>query len=75
MLTIRWPVGRASVSASATPSMKASIGGTCSNAVGQCRSPGGYGEQHNVASLSVGEHASATDERVGVQEPARTGKQ
>lgn len=37
--------------------------------------PGGYGEQHNVASLSVGEHPSATDERVGVQEPARTGKQ
>jgi hypothetical protein len=37
--------------------------------------PGGYGEQHNVASLSVGEHPSATDERVSVQEPARTGKQ
>jgi hypothetical protein len=37
--------------------------------------PGRHGEQHDVASLSVGEHPSATDERVGVQEPARAGQQ
>jgi hypothetical protein len=37
--------------------------------------PGLHAEQHNVASLSVGEHPSATDEGVGVKEPARTGKQ
>ena len=37
--------------------------------------PGGYSEQDNVAGLSVGEHPSATDECVGVQEPASTGKQ
>ena len=35
--------------------------------------PGLHTEQHNVASLSVGEHPSATDEGVGVQEPTRTG--